>query len=172
MSRAGKLYTYDRRRLVGDYLRCGLGLLITAGPVVVLRLNDVVAIILLAIGSLCAVLMVQTAYRHRQRLHVSPSGICILPGGGEIPWQELAGLRLGYYSTRRDGERGWMQLNLRSDLVRLVVDSRLVGFRELVEQAADAAHRNGLCLDAATRENLRGLNLPVAEIHDAGLEVG
>jgi len=157
---------------MGDYVRCGLGFLATAGLVVVLQMGSVAAIILLAIGSLFAVFMVQTAYRQRQRLQVSASGVCILPVGREIPWEKMTGLRLAYYSTRRDGERGWMQLNLRSDSVRLTVDSRLIGFRELVEQAADAAHRNGLSLDAATRENLRGLKLPVFEAHDVGFEAG
>jgi hypothetical protein len=67
-------------------------------------------------------------------------------------------LRLDYYSTRRDGEGGWMQLRLGDARRTIRIDSGLEGFAELVGEAARAAARRDLALDAATLANLEALH--------------
>jgi hypothetical protein len=79
-------------------------------------------------------------------------------------------MRLAYYSTRRDRREGWMQLDLRSGWSRLMIDSRIEGFTELVMASAKAAERRGLALDAATSVNLEALGIKPRIAEPAVLE--
>ncbi|MBV9815124.1 MAG: hypothetical protein JO229_05170, partial [Alphaproteobacteria bacterium] len=53
----------------------------------------------------------------------------------------------------------WMQLELRSGWSTLRVDSRIIGFSELVTSSAQAAAMRGLQLDPATSANLQVLGI-------------
>jgi hypothetical protein len=68
-------------------------------------------------------------------------------------------MKLSYYSSRRDGRAGWMQLELRSGSAKLRLDSRIEGFTELVEVSARAAAARGLSLSASTLANLQAVGL-------------
>jgi hypothetical protein len=72
-------------------------------------------------------------------------------------------MKLSYYSTRRDGRGGWMQLKLRAGWSTLRVDSRVQGFPELVIASAKAAEMRGLPLDPATSANLQALGIELRE---------
>jgi hypothetical protein len=76
-----------------------------------------------------------------------------------IWWSKLDRMKLSYYSTRRDGRGGWMQLKLRAGWSTLRIDSRIQGFSELVLASAKAAEMRGLPLDPATSANLQALGI-------------
>ena len=76
-----------------------------------------------------------------------------------IRWSKLDRMKLSYYSTRRDGRGGWMQLKLGAGWSTLRVDSRIEGFSELVSASAKAAEMRGLSLDPATLANLQALGI-------------
>ena len=84
-------------------------------------------------------------------------GLAVGFTGAAIQWADLCLLRLDYYSTRRDGEGGWMQLRLGDARRTIRIDSDLDGFAELVDAAARAAARRNLALDATTAANLKVL---------------
>ena len=85
-----------------------------------------------------------------------------------ISLRELDRLKLTYYSTRRDGRDGWMQLELRSRSSTLRLDSRVEGFTTLVEASARAAEARRLSLNTATLANLRALRIQLGP-HEPGL---
>jgi hypothetical protein len=76
-----------------------------------------------------------------------------------IWWSKLDRMKVSYYSTRRDGRGGWMQLELRAGWSSLRVDSRVEGFSALVVAAAKAAEMRCLSLDPATSANLQALGI-------------
>jgi hypothetical protein len=76
-----------------------------------------------------------------------------------IWWSKLDRMKLAYYSTRRDGGSGWMQLKLGAGWSTLRIDSRVEGFSELVIASAKAAEMRGLPLDPATSANLQALGI-------------
>jgi hypothetical protein len=76
-----------------------------------------------------------------------------------IWWSKLDRMKLSYYSTRRDGRGGWMQLKLGAGWSTLRIDSRVEGFSELVIASAKAAETRGLSLDPATSGNLQALGI-------------
>jgi hypothetical protein len=89
------------------------------------------------------------------------------PLGAAIRWEDLRSLRLDYFSTRRDGEGGWMQLRLRDAQHTIRFDSELDGFVGLVRVAVLEARRRGADLDHATRANLGVLGIELA-VTEAG----
>lgn len=102
---------------------------------------------------------VLTALRTRMRIEVSAEGLRELPSGRLLPWREVLGLQLVYYSTRRDREDGWMELTLRAQAQTWRVDSRLDDFQELVRLVLRETTDNQLELDPATAHNLKALRL-------------
>src|SRR5207253_3201461 len=111
-------------------------------------------------AALFAVFGIRTALRHGTRVEATEGAL--LASGlvrTSIAWHELDRMRLTYYSTRRDGRGGWMQLKLRSGRSGIRLDSRIEGFPDLVAAAARAAEMRGLPLSSATSVNLQALGV-------------
>ena len=143
--------------MVRDYVTAGTGLALSLPPMVLL---DLPAVALGAFGlmGLCfAAYGLGVVRRQRTRVETDEDGLSFSPPPRRIAWSEVTRFRLAWFSTRRDGARGWMELKVASPSATLRVDSRLDGFRELVGRAWHAASRRGLEPDPATRANLEAL---------------
>jgi hypothetical protein len=109
---------------------------------------------------LFALFALRTALRQITRYELDTSGIRALgPWPREIPWAQLEDFSLRYYSTRRDGERGWLQLKLTAAGSSLKIDQALEGFDQIAAQALAAAGGRGLAHSHATLDNLHRLGL-------------
>ena len=75
-------------------------------------------------------------------------------GGTAFAWSELSKFRLRYFSTKRDGNKGWFELTLQAGDAKIVAESTLVGFDELLDISRDWAKDNQLLVDDVTRTNL------------------
>jgi len=155
------LRRYRRGALLADYARAGIGALLTGLPMLFVSESPATLAILGGLTALFVVFGLRTAMRHATIVAPSPDGVRVkgLLGSGEIAWQELDQLKLGYYTTRRDRQGGWMQLVLRGGGRRFKFDSTLDGFDGLVREAAQAAGANGLELSDATMANLASMNI-------------
>jgi len=146
--------------MLGDYARAAAGLLPIFAIVAIAPVGAVEATVLSGFAALFAVFGIRTALRHGSRLELMDG---VLRASGlvrtSISLRELDRLKLAYYSTRRDGRDGWMQLELRSGSSTLRLDSRVEGFSKLVEASARAAEARGLLLNAATLANLQALRI-------------
>ncbi len=155
---------YPRRVVLADYARACAGLAILGAPLVAAETAPVVTALLAAGVVLFLVYGLRTVWLQSLRVRVDGDGIGRLrPLPRTIPWRELRGLRLAYYSTRRDRSGGWLQLTLTGAGGRVVVDSRLDGFALLTARAVTAATANGIPLDPATAANLTALGERRAE---------
>ena len=152
-------HRYPWRSLIRDDLRAVAGVACTGLPLMLSSPPGVVSVVLAALMAIFIVFGVQAALRHVTTILVDGHGIRALPLGIHLDWQRLSRLRLVYYSVRRDGRGGWMELVLGSGGRRLRVDSRLEGFAEVVRQAAAAADRAGLDLEPSTTSNLDALGI-------------
>ncbi len=154
------LHRYPAASLWADDARAAAGLAMTALPLAVLDMHWVLTAAFGAAAILFAGFLVRTGLRHITVIETGDAGIATHgPLGSAIAWPQLAGLRLRYYSTRRDREHGWMQLTLRGNRRRLRLESTLDGFDDVVGQACAAARRNGVTFDDATVENLLALGI-------------
>ncbi len=148
---------YPNGALAAAYLRTGLGSCLTVGPALFLDLPIVSLAILSLLALMFAISAIQTRRQQRLRLIRDDKGLTILPAGDYLAFEALNSVRLDYFSTRRDGENGWMQLRLGSPRVKLTVDSRLRGFEVLVGDFLAHAQRKGLDFSPATMDNFEAI---------------
>ncbi|MBT3532586.1 MAG: hypothetical protein HN478_01840 [Rhodospirillaceae bacterium] len=166
------IYRYPVKALIFDYIRSGLGVLVPIALMLFTDLLPVVFYILAGLVLLFGIYGVRTALRQATLLSVDGNGVRQEgPLGGllnrEIRWADLRDFRLRYYSTRRDGKGGWMQLVLRATdgseghgsngPIRL--DSNLPGFDDIVRQVYEMARDHGLANDPASAANLTAMGL-------------
>ena len=157
-------HRYPARAVLLDYLYSGLGLLFTLGPLAGTAPSGPAAWVLGGLAALFAVYGARTALRHRTCLRVSEEGL-VADGllRRHLPWDRLTRCTLGYYSTRRKRERGWMQLTLKAGRRSLRIDSQIEGFDRIVRRAVHAAAGCGIALDHTTQENLRALGISAGD---------
>jgi len=157
-------HAYPASAMVGDYVRTAAGLLPTAAILATVPVGMVAATVLGGFAILFAVFGIRTALRHGTQIEATETG---LHASGllqvSISWSELDRIKLAYYSTRRDGHGGWMQLELRSGSSILRVDSRIEGFDQVVRRAVIAASARGVELNEATAANLEAMGVKVPE---------
>ena len=153
-------HRYPARAVMIDYLYSGLGLLFTLGPLAGTTPTGPAAWVLGGLAALFAVYGARTALRHRTWLSVNEEGISV---HGllrrHLAWDALTRCTLSYYSTRRNRDRGWMQLTLKAGRRSLRIDSQIEGFDRIVRRAASAAAGRGVAFDHTTQENLRALGI-------------
>ncbi len=143
-----------------DYAGSAIGLACSLGPLAFVQPAAAVAWVLAAAAAFFLVYFARTVCRQLTHIELDEAGICARgPLGAAIRWEDLRSLRLGYYSTRRDREEGWMQLRLRSAQRTIRIDSEVDGFADIARAAAAEARRRGVDVDEATRANLRALGI-------------
>lgn len=148
--------SYPKHLLVFDGLRAGLGIAVTAGPLLFL---DVSRPLVLVFGAL-AVLFLWFGYRVLTQCTVtisSTSDGLLYQGWRQffLPWRDLRGLKLAYYAPMRRRSAGWYQLTLKGNSRSLSLDSTLIGFDHILQSAIDAATDADLTFDASTSDNLQ-----------------
>ena len=149
---------YPPSSIIADYVRAGVGLAALGAPIAVLDTGPAVTAVLGAGALVFAAYAVRTVRLQFTRIVVDADGVrSLFPRERRIRWCDLRGLRLAYYSTRRDKGDGWFQLTLTGEGARVTVESRVDGFDTLTTRALSAAAANGVALDAATAVNLEAL---------------
>jgi hypothetical protein len=159
-------HKYPVRELAGDYIRTSVGLILTAGPLFLVELIDVLKVILFLLSIIFLIFGFRTMIRQTTTVMLCDKGIRTEVGFGSgllpnrtIKWPDLSKMRLRYFSTRRDREAGWMQLQLAGSGEKLAIDSAVDGFENVVAKALKIASANGLPQDAATTNNLQAMGL-------------
>lgn len=168
-----KLLYYPASRLWPDYLRSGLGLLACLGLLLFAAPQSVIFALLTGLSLLFAWLGAMTLWRQQIEIELDSSGVASHSRWGigrrrtVVPWADIKGISLRFYSTRRDRSEGWLQLTIEGRNARVRVDSNLTGFPHLVRLALTAADRKGVAISAATRVNAIRL-FGEAEHHEGG----
>lgn len=152
-------FQYPFNSVAADYARAGIGLIIVLLVVLLFSVAFIPGMILLLLAVVFAGFGLQTLLRHRTTFKVSDEEIVARPWGTRLRWRELTDVRLEYYALERNSKRGWMQLTLQSGRRRLRMDSRLDGFLEVAQRAADSAHANQLRLSPTTMTNFSALKI-------------
>lgn len=152
---------YPADTLKADGLRAAAGLTVTLGPLALVGFDahPLVALPLLAGAGLFGWLGLRTLARRRTACRLTDDGL-ILPGGLSmvlVPWDRVTGVKLRYYSTKKDKSGGWMQLTLRAGRTRHSIESQLNGFDAITARVAELVLERGLPVDAATKENFLSL---------------
>lgn len=160
-------HRYPLQALLKDDVKAALGLAVSATPLFFVgSISVIIFFIFLALTLLFLVFGLRTALRHTMVVEVSDMGVRATgPLGMTIAWEDLRDVRLRYYSTRRDRERGWMDLRLKSRRRTLRIESAIKGFEHIVRRTTDFAPDHGIELSAATRANLKAMGIGEQRTH-------
>ena len=163
-------HRYPPSAMISDYTMSGVGLALCLPPMVILDL-PALTLGILGLMSLCfAMYGMGVLRRQRTRIETDEDGLSFSPPPRRIAWHEITQVGLAYFSSRRDGARGWMELKVEGRAATLRVDSRLDRFQDLVGHIWSAASRRGVEPDPTTRANLEALGVVVGE--SDGLRAG
>ena len=151
---------YPTSSLAADYCRAGVGLTISAGPLIFLNPITAVTYVLSPLAILFGLFACRTLLRQMTQYEVSDTGIRASgPLRFEVYWSDLENVELKYYSTRLDRGRGWMQLRIRNSNRVVRLDSTLQGFSDIVARAAKEAAQRNITLSEPTLDNMRALGI-------------
>ncbi|MFO1189377.1 MAG: hypothetical protein U1E97_07270 [Alphaproteobacteria bacterium] len=159
------LHRYPIRAIAADYVRSGVGLGVTAGPLIAIGFGSVTSYALALAAVLFAVYGGRTAIRNTTTLEVTDDGLsCRGLRPVSLKWADLRHMKLAYFSLKRWGNKagfhdGWMQLTLAGETGNLMIESTLDGFGGVVRCAAAAARAKGLKLDSTTQANLLAMGV-------------
>jgi hypothetical protein len=153
-------YIYTRADLGRDYFRAFAGLAFCAAFFIWADPAIYFIVILVAMGSVFAVLLFQTMARQFTRIVIDDRGITMIAfRRNRIEWDQLRSMQLSYFTTWKS-LAGFMELKLKGAGGSMKIGSGLIGFRNVAKRASEAASRNRLTFKAATIENLKHLNIP------------
>ena len=139
-------------------MRSVTGLTVTLGPMLLAQPATPMMLVLGALAAVFGAHGVRTWLKSATRIVVDDEGIAVRgPRNAKLRWGGLRQMSLDYYSTRRDGAKGWMQMTLKGEGARLRIDSTLDGFAALARLAATEAAKRGVELPHATQANLTAL---------------
>lgn len=160
-------FRYPSRTLMSDYLRSAAGLFVGFGVLLSVPPSLPVVLLFGSLAALFAAFALRTLYRHNLRVAVTDDAIaCRGLVSRVIPWQEIAGMKLRYFGSRRSKWRplgsGFMQLTVKGAGAAMTFESSIEGFEWLAARAAAAMRARGLDLDPATAGNLIELGIDPA----------
>lgn len=152
---------YPGDALKADALRAAGGLAVTLGPLALVGFDahPVVAVPMLAGAGLFGWLGLRTLARHQARYSLRPDGLGFQTNfvATILRWDQITGVKLRYYSTKKDKSGGWMQLTLLAGRRRHSIESQLTGFDAIAARVAELVVERGLPVDTATKENFLSL---------------
>jgi hypothetical protein len=153
-------HRYPPQSLFGDYMRAGLGLLLTVPPLLFFSPGTAIGLALFIVAAVCMFFVVRTLDRNRAIISIDDEGITLTSfRSARVAWTEMARMNLAYYAIKRDKTGGWMELTLKDDKNTIKLDSRLEGFLVIVVKAARIARERRLPLNQITLSNLKALNI-------------
>jgi hypothetical protein len=158
VSVAGEELRYSFAALLPDYARGAVGAALSAGAWALAPAAPAAIVIFGGLTGLFLVFTMRNLWRQRTRVLFNEEALAVGGTGVRaVRWRDLSGLRLRYYSTRRNRQGGWMVLQLTGAGTRIAIDSTLDGFDRVIGRAVLAARDNDLALDEITLANLAAL---------------
>lgn len=150
----GGVIVYPSAYFMRAYVRAAVGIVGAAVFWAVTPGTPAILIGCLAVGAAFAWYAAQTRLRQVSDVSWDNEGISIDgPLSRRLSWTGLKAVTLSYFSTRRDGSNGWMQLKISGKEGVFRLDSDADGFDRLVVAALQHADRLGLDVTATTRHN-------------------
>ena len=145
---------YSRKSISGDYIRAIIGLVITGGLLLAATKITIFQYIFAAGALLFFGFLIRTFLRQFSSFVVTEQGLKRVGlFKRSLSWDQLNNVTLKYFSTRRDRKAGWYQLTLSDDIVKITIDSELMGFDTVMKICADVVIQKRLTVSETTSEN-------------------
>lgn len=146
----------------GDYIRSGLGLALTGIPLISVDAGTVGLSVLGGLTALFAMFGARTVLRQMATVRIDDDRLVTTGfNSRSVVWRDLVSVNMSYYTTRRDGAEGWMQLKISDGRATLRIESTLEGFTNIVERAYRESTARGITLTPKTLNNMQALGLAI-----------
>lgn len=155
-------HTYPRSSLATAYFKAGFGLLVSGGALFFLNLSEGLLIVFGILFLMFMVFSIKVVLRSTTIVRLSQEGMHVtgtLRAPRFLRWEDAEGLKISYFSTRRDRENGWMQLRFYVRGRHITIDSSISQFDTIAEYAAAAVKEKNIAMDSFTRTNLEALGI-------------
>ena len=151
---------YPLSALRANYVRAAVGAGLMAVPLATADLGATAAVVLTGLLAVFLGYGVRTALRHATRYGFDDRGVFADgPISHSLEWRDIVNVKLGYYTTKRDGTSGWWQLDIKGRRSTVRIDSTLDSFSAIAERAVREAQKHGVELSPTTIENLDPLGI-------------
>ena len=145
---------YSRKSISGDYIRAIIGLVITGGLLLAATKITIFQYIFAAGALLFFGFLLRTFLRQFSSFVVTKQDLKRVGlFKRSLSWDQLNNVTLKYFSTRRDRKAGWYQLTLSDGIVKISIDSELMGFDTVMKTCADVVIQKRLIVSETTSEN-------------------
>ena len=136
---------YSRKSISGDYIRAIIGLVITGGLLLAATKITIFQYIFAAGALLFFGFLLRTFLRQFSSFVVTKQDLKRVGlFKRSLSWDQLNNVTLKYFSTRRDRKAGWYQLTLSDGIVKITIDSELMGFDTVMKICSDVLYKNDL----------------------------
>ena len=154
------LHTYSSQNLRADYMKAFIGMALCWTPFAYGMTVEGGMIILLVAGALFCLLAVRTAIKSLTKVSLTSDGVSVnLLFPKVLRWSKMSAPSLAYYSTWRQGNKGWMVLTLKGDGGTLRLESGISDFDAIVRVSLAAALAAQLQLDDRTLQNAKAMTV-------------
>ena len=145
---------YSRKSISGDYIRAITGLVITGGLLLAATKITIFQYIFAAGALLFFGFLIRTFLRQFSSFVVTEQDLKRVGlFKRSLSWDQLNNVTMKYFSTRRDRKAGWYQLTLSDDIVKITIDSELMGFDTVMKICSDVVMQKQLTVSETTSEN-------------------
>ena len=145
---------YSRKSISGDYIRAIIGLVITGGLLLAATKITIFQYIFATGALLFFGFLLRTFLRQFSSFVVTKQDLKRIGlFKRSLSWDQLNNVTLKYFSTRRDRKAGWYQLTLSDGIVKITIDSELMGFDTVMKICADVVIQKRLTVSETTSEN-------------------
>ena len=145
---------YSRKSISGDYIRAIIGLVITGGLLLAATKITIFQYIFAAGAFLFFGFLLRTFLRQFSSFVVTKQDLKRVGlFKRSLSWDQLNNVTLKYFSTRRDRKAGWYQLTLSDGIVKITIDSELMGFDNVMKICSDTVIQKQITVSETTSEN-------------------
>ena len=145
---------YSRKSVSGDYIRATIGLIVTVGLLLAATKITIFQYIFAAGALLFFGFLLRTFLRQITTFTVTGQELKTFGlFKRTLSWNKLNNVNLKYFSTRRDRKAGWYQLSLSDGIVKITVDSELIGFNDIMKFCSDMVRQKQIIVSETTSEN-------------------
>jgi len=145
---------YSRKSISGDYIRATIGLIITAGLLLAATQITIFQYIFAAGAILFFGFLLRTFLRQFSSFIVTKTNIeRVGLFKSSLSWNNLNNVTLKYFATRRDRKDGWYQLTLSDGIIKITIDSELMGFDNIMKICSDTVIQKRITVSETTSDN-------------------
>lgn len=153
-------HRYPVASLRGDYLRAAGGMLFLGLLLIGASTVPVMFVLIGSVFLLFAGFGFQTWSKHMTMIELDGDGLQIFGlRRRKFTWDTLTGVKLRFFTMKRDRDSGWMELTLIGDAGKTKIDSSIEGFNEIAEAVAKSVEEKGIKIDETSVENFNAIGI-------------